>query len=447
MWRVERRGSSVLLVVIGTRSIECGEWNAGRRVEDSLLSAPLTGLAAGVSPQAVLLEAFAGLEQACGAWADAHPGSAGLPMRVVVSDAWLASTSLPWSPALQRAGFAESLARAQLGEAGFDLAADDVIRLDDAPFGEPRWVLAYPAQLMVALHALAVRMRSPLRSVMPLSSTAWALTRRATRGRALRALAVVDEGALVVAQGRGRMEQVTVRELGYMLDAEHMRDAGRVSDQAASSLVSLRDMWQRMRLRDPALGAVGALAVLQLADAAQPGRIACAIDALPASGPAMTPWRWGAALAALLLAAGASWQAAQAARQADALRSRLEAERPPALEDPSAAIAWTREEKARVQAINAAIRDLNLPLAALLQALQPPRDLGVAVLGVDVQGQPADAGSTIRITAQAPGGVEMARYVAYVAGRKPFGSAYLTRHELEAAQHMHRFTVEATWDH
>ena len=48
---------------------------------------------------------------------------------------------------------------------------------------------------------------------------------------------------------------------------------------------------------------------------------------------------------------------------------------------------------------------------------------------------------------QARSGADMARYVAYVAQRRPFGSAYLVRHEIaaEAPDRPYRFTVEAQW--
>jgi hypothetical protein len=99
--------------------------------------------------------------------------------------------------------------------------------------------------------------------------------------------------------------------------------------------------------------------------------------------------------------------------------------------------------------VNAAVRELNLPISALLAALQPPADLRVAVLGVDVtSGAQAAAGtSSVKISAQARAGADMARYVAYVAQRRPFDSAYLVRHEIagDAPDRPYRFTVEAAW--
>jgi hypothetical protein len=69
---------------------------------------------------------------------------------------------------------------------------------------------------------------------------------------------------------------------------------------------------------------------------------------------------------------------------------------------------------------------------------------------VDVaSGAPVVAGgsSSVKISAQARSGADMARYVAYVAQRRPFGSAYLVRHEIatEAPDRPYRFTVEAQW--
>ena len=116
---------------------------------------------------------------------------------------------------------------------------------------------------------------------------------------------------------------------------------------------------------------------------------------------------------------------------------------------------WSREELAKVQAVNAAVRELNLPIAALLRALEPARDIHVAVLSVETTGGAGVAGgaaaevggASVRIEAEARTSADMLRYVAFVSERKPFTRAYLTQHEVRSAtgERPYRFTVEAPW--
>jgi hypothetical protein len=148
----------------------------------------------------------------------------------------------------------------------------------------------------------------------------------------------------------------------------------------------------------------------------------------------------------LLVAGGLSLLAWQAVQRVNGLQQQLEAVQ--LRSAPAAPAALSRDEQARVPAVNAAIREMNLPVSALLQALQPPRDIRVAVLGVDVLGASPGATTGIKITGEARTGAEMARYVAFVSSRKPFTGAYLTRHEIDdtTPERPYRFTVEAAWN-
>ena len=104
---------------------------------------------------------------------------------------------------------------------------------------------------------------------------------------------------------------------------------------------------------------------------------------------------------------------------------------------------------ARVQAVNQAVRELNMPIAAVLTALRPPRDLHAAVLSVEVGAAATETTgrSTLRIVAEAQAAVDMTRYVAFLTHRKHLNGAYLTRHEIaeDAPGRPYRFTVEAVW--
>lgn len=376
-------------------------------------------------------------------------------IRVVLADNWLAATSVPWSGALQQPGPAAIQARARLVQAGCALGPGDVIRLDDAPFGAPRLTLGYPAELLGMLTLAASRHAAPLVSVLPLSAAGWALARR--RSQRPVAVALSDTGMLVVARtidGRARIQDLTVR---------------------SSPAASAQALWQRLCLRDPHLESLGAVALIDLApapaappsaqffslqaavranDGATAGlRLAAssmglvsALDAMVAR-PAWTGARKVLLAAGVLLAAAVSWQALQTTRAAHATQATLAGiTRPVAVAPPT--VNWTAAELPRIVAVNGAIRELNLPFAAILRALEPAPDLQVAVLSVTTASAgAASQAATVKIVAEARTRSDMARYAAFVAERKPFTDAWLTEHELDdtVLERPYRFTLEATW--
>ena len=432
------QADATLVVAIGALRIEWGVMARGQWVPDSVSALSI----APVGADATLAGVCTALERVLVATGAAR-------LRALVADKWLAVASVPWSAALQDAGRADAFARGQLLQAGHELQAADTLRLDDAAFAQPRLAVAYPALLLDALRALAGRSRASLVSVLPTSVAGWAV---APRGRGARA--VLGPGQGVVAHGPRRRADVPRR---------------------AGGVAEVQGLWQRMRLRDPRLAAVTELAVLDLAPtpespaqavagltplelplqaramsrALQLAGLAAgqrlAIDAVPPEAPA-TRLRWIAVAAVLLVAGGLSLQAWQAVQRVNGLQQQLDAAQ--VRSAPPAPAALSRDEQARVPAVNAAIREMNLPVSALLQALQPPRDIRVAVLGVDVLGATPGASAGIKITGEARTGAEMARYVAFVSSRKPFTGAYLTRHEIDdtTPERPYRFTLEAAWN-
>jgi hypothetical protein len=389
-------------------------------------------------------------------------------LTVVVASRWIASTVLPWSAALMQSETALAFARSQLVGAGFDLEAGDTIRIDDEPYRELRTVVAYPAALLALLRDAAARLGLALESVLPLDSLVvdGALTES---GPDLAALAVVEGGWVSFHAGSGR--RLTARG-----------SASRLA-QSQSRAADVARLWQRLRWRDTALARVDTLAVIDLdggeyasAWSASAGlRLVAPAngdDALvvlrrtalrssagrhPLDGAAPRPasqafGRVGAILAMLALAAAAwaSWQASATFAQLRDLRNEMTAPstRPPA----SRNAARSADDLARVAAINAAVMNLNLPFAELLSALQPPRDIRVGLLGIDLLAQGSTAASVntdtaLKLSAEAASGAEMTRYVAFIADRRPFVAAYLVNHEVVAADpaRPYRFTVEATW--
>ena len=383
-------------------------------------------------------------------------------LAVMVADRWLAHAVLPWSDALLGTSGTVAYARAQLHGAGFPDDPDQVVRIDAAPYGRPRLAIGYDSSMLSMLEAFAKRLGVPLFSVMPMSVSAWQFaSRRATWP--VQALGVVMDAdvALVGNDERGAAA-------GYP-SSHHLRPR----NDSGSGHGDLAQLWDRLCLRQPQWAEVGEPAMLHLAGhgetapqatspfrpvskdgderisagdvlAAQAGGSLHALDAV---GKRASGGGAHVALLALTVAAVAvsGWIAVQSAQAATQAQARYEELSSVPVAAPEARL--TRQEVARIKGVNAAIRELNLPIEALLRSLQPPDKIQVAVLNVQTAAPSADGGSGLKIVAQALSSADMARYVAYVAGRKPFTDAYLTGHQeiRDAGETQYRFTVETRW--
>jgi hypothetical protein len=424
-----------LVLLIGARRIDAGV-RAGAAWRDDSLASTEIGVDGAVPDLGALCLTLARLPL------PAHCQR----VRVVVADHWLGAATLPWSAALGRGAGLEAAARARLAAAGCAAGAHDTVRVDDAAHGAARLVLAYPAALMQALSALAARAQARLDSVLALSVCAWRLA--AGGGAAPGALALADDGMLLLARARGA------------------RPAELIVRAAPAGAQSLDELWQRQCLRDPQLAALKGVPLLELRAAGEAPRapfvaltgagaprlqVAAqgapdALDAL-AQRPRVGAPQLAALVTAALLAAAGVLHALAATDAEREVRARLaRASAPPAA--PSVAPQWTPREQARIANVNLAIRELNLPFAAILRALAPPKDVRVAVLSVTAA--PAASGAQaarVKIIAEAPGGADMARYVAFVGERAPFTGAYLSEHEIDdnLPERPYRFTLEASW--
>lgn len=406
MWPAENG----MYVVVGAQRIACARVVAGRWQSSSAASV------AHDERPAVALETLA---------LPALDSRTRWDLHVLISDRWLSVAEVLWGPALEKdAGRAEAHVRQRLVDAGFSADEAALIRLDDSAFGQPRLAIAYPADLISALRAFAQRHGARLRSALPLSVAAWHANARPD------AVAVVDAGSVLVATAaKRRLHQVVVRPEGGSWQAQ----------------------WARMQMRDPRLEAMAPPAVVDLgprdAEPLSPA-LGLARAVRKARSPLDVVMQRSSAVGAWLAAAGVAAVAAALSLQLWQVRGEVVAadaawrasHRAPAVMADTAP--WTRQERARVQSVNVAIRELNLPIGALLAALQPPRDLRIAVLSVDVSGA-----STARITAETRTAAEMAQYAAFVASRQPFTGAYVIHHEIDAAspERPYRFALEASW--
>ena len=195
--------------------------------------------------------------------------------------------------------------------------------------------------------------------------------------------------------------------------------------------------------------------------------------------PATAPqggWRQmllGVGLTALLPAA-AHWLRVYADVQA--LQVRMAVVQPRRAAPAPLPPAVQREQEQQVKVVTEAVRQLNLPVARLLKTLQAPADMHVALLGLDLNGQPGQnsgdsakaaaaqggaaapakaappapshspAGS-LKITGEAETARDMLNYVAFLGQQPLFRSVYLVKHEQAGGDQVRtvRFQLEAQW--
>lgn len=468
-----RVGVQAVWLVLGARQVL---WGAVVGTGKAARWEPWGGLdVPGVSRQS-LMAALDSLQAA--PFADAAPNT---PLHVWLADAWVAMDMVPWSDGFLRESSAVELARSHLKEQGHEVQAADRVCLDDVPMGQPRLAVAYPVEVLAWLedHARAWSLR--LRSVRVASLACWSVFGRSA---SVPMLAVLLDEALVIMGAPGhRVRRAHLAEL----HAVPLSDGARIETTGASCLDSdgekqLAHGWRRLALRFPQWASITDLTLLDcrlgdhsraelpapfvrmkarmasagevdltlsdvlvaLFDAAAPHALDAVSDRRPRKA-VLVPMAVSLCLGLLLLGSMA-WN--QTHLKASVLAALAHHNQPSTPSSPANPL--NKQELARIPAVNQAVRQLNLPVHALLHSLEPPKDLMVAVLSVDSVGRdgPSRQSSSVRIVAQTPSSADMMRYVAFVSGRRPFTGAYLRRHEWVdgSTQKQVRFTVEATWN-
>jgi hypothetical protein len=469
----KRNWQGTLFIVIGAQSIECGFktglGNHGNWLKTSFKKVPL-----GLSPDIhAPYETIENAIEELGVLLNQRHTDQNLGQLIVrrlhfiVADQWLAVTTVPWSRSINDAAGADAYARSQLISAGFAVDFADTVRLDESTYGTPRLAVSYPAVLMQIINSWGKKLGAVNISVLPMSMVMWNGVTRQQRGK-MPALGLIHDGLTLImradAQASGRMQEVFAR------------NTNTDPDQA---LLSLREQWQRTRIRDQRVKPTQRLPilnigqeeislsqadadveqirlssyakhpvippVLQLAALSQQERLS--LDALP-QAQSISLFKTVLSMAALAVAGVLAFQVWQTQAQLQGIESSLTNKPEPVQQNTK--VSLTREELARVPVINKAVRELNMPISALLRALNPPRDIRVAILSVEATG--ADQASEnkqakVKIQAEARSDADMTRFVAYVAERQPFVGAYLTHHEVVESmpEKPYRFTLEAIW--
>lgn len=450
-----------LLLVLRADSLSA-QWRGGAGVQLAL--APGDALDAAVAALRVLRERLADAQN-------------GLPraarITVLLAGPAVGLVSLPWSDALLDAAESSAHVAAELRSRGLDAAVGDRQALDAQPaLGRPRTVFWVPDALARELALLAAALGAAPPLLQPLVAVAVDWARRQMRPQvrpgAAAMLGVLCAGTLHLVP----LAQRDARPLLQLADAPGV----------APLPERLAALWQRAALRLPALAAQRAVLDLLSLDEPPPADAPPGIDWLPwPQGPAPgqarsaldqalgahalerpqlalsdalpSPWRRAAALlAAACLAGAALLLVAGLQRQAETQWALQPA--PPlaaaAVQAPNPA------ERADLRAAQAAVRQLNLQWPALWRALDPPRDLPVMLLSLELASRAAPeagaerltAGSPIKLTLEAPSSQDMTRYLSFLATREGIAAAQLVRHEIDPAQTAagpYRFDVEIAW--
>jgi hypothetical protein len=194
------------------------------------------------------------------------------------------------------------------------------------------------------------------------------------------------------------------------------------------------------------------------------------LDFIPRATP-LTGWRLAllAVGVLMLLPAGINWMAQR--QTVNRLQTRLDTEsaatQPQRLTRPALAPAQQQQMDLQIKAVAEAVRQLNLPVTRLLKTIEAREDMRIALLGLDLNGEPAQDGGaaapsrpagTLKINAEAETAQDMINYLAYLNEQRMFRSVYLLKHEMigtgadagvvaetGGAERPYQFQLEAQW--
>ena len=464
----KKHGQHTLFIVVGTKSVSSGvmtgKLSTARWLKESNFDAKISSDHASDFSMEQLILTLNGLAEI-----QAYQGVD--QVRVLIADSWLVVTDLPWRSSSKSSRDAEGDAITRLVANGYEIDSADTLRLDDAPFGTPRLAVVYRASILDALNQLSNRLKARLTSVLPLSVAAWNLQSGYTTGSSIQntqsqVQVVLDEGLMVfsrsLALDRKRLSELSIRTdvgaqspMNQQIRAAWLRLSMRDSRMSQVASANLLDLTRSEELKDN----VDTFFVLnqllpkndtnvspRLELAAHASDLRSILDAVPIK-PTWQIWHWVILAATALFAVLMMVRLLETNLTVQSLKtSQNMAQKATLPQIPSKRL--SKEELTKVQAVNAAIQVLNLPLPSILRALEPPRDIKIALLSVETSNTGSlSQKSNIKIVAEARNSLDMAQYVAFVSARKPFINAYLTQHEIDvnSADRPYRFTLEALW--
>jgi hypothetical protein len=456
VWQADKNRSGFYMHV-GSTQVQAAVCIQGAWHTDSLVTVPITS-ARQPGDQASwdsLAKALELLNQAMKPKLSKWVGQR-LKMHVVLAHEWIDQASLPWTNGLAN-GMSAAAIRTGISEQMGSTEAQDEVRAEASGWQKPRWALVYKKRLMELLESCAQTLNLVAETLLPEAAVVGTAVTVNTRAQFVCAY-VADQTLRMLEIQKGKVYAVLQRPM-----------VGEQDSKAVAQVwqgVSLRSPhWQEQEfilLTDAKTSTQGVQATFRTQPWPQASQasIPCMLRALSQMAGsrhdlnAFDTRNRGARLLAILplllmglliIGLGGKWlQDAQRLKQVRLSNASV-------LQGVSAKQPSNSLNKAQLEqmaASNAAIRQLNLPVEQLLKALQAPKDIRVALLGVDLN----DAGSEsslpkLKVNAEALTGEDAARYVAFLADRKPFVSAYMVRHEIQQnmPEKAWRFTMELTW--
>lgn len=451
--------ASTLYLTIGLNRVDYGVFAAGAWVENSIASIRVDANVDASDTEAsavfkltsaiskVMLDVESKLQKSSLAKIE-H-------LRVLVADTWLPSTLIPWNAS---AGNEQLFALSQLSYAGFDVEERHTVKFVELGYKKPSLAIAYPDALLASLTVIAEKLALRLTSVLPVSVAGLKLAQ--SKMAKVAVLGIYTHNLLTIIDENNGLLEVKTRILANddnqleMVASEWNRIKLREGHLTGISKLPLLDLTAERTKSKPS---VNGLEIANSAFANQHKNISGSLNlALEAKsvrlsadaitqGYVLSKLNWIAIVLLLTLITILGAQVWKLNQQADAVTAEINSAKATGYEEPIDET-WTKQEIKQAQAINTTIRQLNLPFSTFMEALQPPEDIRVAILSLDLDATAKTA--HIKMVAEAKTTGEMAQYISFLAQRKIFSDVFLLSHErIETTpEHPYRFNLELRWE-
>lgn len=460
MWPVKRSCPDVAVLVLAKQVVACLVHD-GKPVIGSVCSEPISELPD--SRDQALAQTLSLIQSHM----LAQIGHEALPARsrviVGLSDVWVSALSVPW--------FGEpdaALLRQQWLKKGYLLLEDSVLVSAYPAYKQPVFSISYSGLLLNQLSRLATAWGGELTSVRVLSDLAWTHLQKA--GVKSQVIAILEEGVTTLALGGVAVEEVTVRlspvsrscafdryhQLFHIWRREALRDPVRAEFKRKHFVSIDRSHRESMPPIADAEWDDGAKKIVVAGQALQEipfglhlliqgsRGAASSLDAVQLRRPIPAAlWAFGGLLVlATCLMVNIGYQSKLATAELDRNVSQAN----PTAHTQSADL--SEDHRKRLLAANSVIATLNLPVDAILDGLQPPKDISVGILNLDWKAG-ASGSTPLMILAEADVPHDMVRYIDFLSSRSIYKSVLLKSHERVTAadRQTYRFTLEIQWLH
>lgn len=455
MWRVDSSHSG-LYVHVGSMQVQgalCirGEWQANSLVTVQM---PAWGSASHLDRWGVIAAALQSFVREMKPVLSEREDDLRL-MHVVLAHEWIEHARLPWSSEFSK-GVDEASIRAAVHAQSRLSDMRDTIRVDATGWQEARWAVVYQQPLLELVQSAAQTLHLDCITVLPEAAVVSSAITSKKNERSVFGY-VADQSLRMIEVHDGRVMSVLQRPVvgqslddaaqvwqavclrsphwqGQKLDllvddisnTNSKNDVLRTLPWPQASQKTVPSMLRSLLATDSANHALNAV------EAPTHGKLGWLKLSLMLMGILMLSlggkwWHGHEYLAQLRQSTASTQQTSSSIKEVNTL---------------------SKQQLEQLRASNAVIRQLNLPVSQLLKAIEAPKDIRVALLGVDLN----DVGSEnslpkLKINAEALTGEDAARYVAFLSDRKPFVSAYMLRHEIQqnTQERAWRFAVELTW--